>query len=110
MDAATFERLSRGAWAMAVVAAFLFSLGGVATWAQEFLVWIPQRVASVLILLGLACSLAALIQSARVLFAGSGLARQQNWAILWAILLAAVPPLVFLAWIVWMRFSLAEKL
>ena len=47
------DRFCRQAWALAVVAAFLFALGGVATWAQEFLVWIPQRVASTCIVFGL---------------------------------------------------------
>jgi len=98
------------AWSLALVAAFLFALGGVATGAQEFLVWIPQRMASICIVLGLACSLWALVQAARVLFSGVALVRRQHWALLWTILLAAIPPLVFLAWVIWMRISLAERL
>lgn len=98
------------AWTLSLVAAFLVALGGVATWAQEVMVWIPQRAASICIVLGLACSLWALIQAARILFCGVSLARRQHWAILWTILLAAIPPLVFLAWVIWMRLSLAEKL
>ena len=98
------------AWTLALVAAFLFALGGVATGAQEFMVWIPQRVASICIVLGLACSLWALIQAARILFFVVVLARRQLWSLLWTILLAAVPPLVFIAWAIWMRFSLAESL
>jgi hypothetical protein len=98
------------AWSLALVAAFLFALGGVATWAQEFMVWIPQRAASICIVLGLACSLWALIQAARILFSGVALARRRHWSLLWTILLAAIPPLVFIAWVVWMQFSLAEKL
>ena len=109
MDDDYVDKISRGAWALAVVAAFLFALGGVATWAQEFWVWVPQRVASSCIVLGLVCSLWALIQTSRVLFSGVVLARKQNWAVLWAMLLAAIPPLVFVTWVIWMRFSLAEK-
>ena len=110
MDDAYVDKISPGAWTLAVFSAFLFALGGVATWAQEFLVWIPQRVASICIVLGLACSLWALIQAARVLFSGWVLVRRQNWALLWTILLAAIPPLVFIVWVIWMRVSLAEKL
>ena len=110
MDESQCERLSRGAWALAVVSAFLFALGGVATWAQELYVWIPQRVASICIVLGLASSLWALIQATRILFSGAALTRRHHWAILWAILLAAIPPLAFIGWVLWMRLSLAEKL
>ena len=104
------ERLISRSWALAVISAFLFALGGVATWAQEFAVWIPQRVASVCIVCGLACGLWALVQSARSLFGGASLARQQHWTILWTLLLSAMPPLVFLTWVVWIKLSLAEKL
>ena len=100
----------RQAWTLAVGSAFLFAMGGVATWAQEFVVWIPQRVASICILLGLCFGLWALIRAARVLFSGAVLARRQHWALLWTILLAAIPPLVFLSWVLWMQFSLAAAL
>jgi len=100
----------RRSWALAVVSAFLFALGGVATWAQELEVWIPQRAASVCILLGLLCGFVSLLLAARALFRGPALSRRQQWTILWAILLAAIPPLVFLTWAIWMRVSLAAKL
>ena len=110
MDDAQVEQTSLRAWAFAVVAAFLFALGGVATWAQEFLVWIPQRIASVCIVFGLACSFWALIQATRVVFSGVALPRRQNWAILGTILLAAIPPLAFVAWVIWMRITMGAKL
>ncbi|MEI6211290.1 MAG: hypothetical protein WCR06_06655 [bacterium] len=104
------DKPNQQAWALAVTAAFLFALGGVATWAQEFYVWIPQRAATISIVFGLACSLGAMILTTRVIFSGAVLAGRQNRAMLWTTLLAAVPPLAFLAWVLWMRISLAESL
>ena len=89
------------AGALAVVAVFLFALGGVANWLQEFLVWIPQRVASACIIAGLVCSFGALIQATRILFSGAVLNRRHNWTLLWTILLAAIPPCLFIAWVIW---------
>ncbi|MEI8243796.1 MAG: hypothetical protein WCI17_11055 [bacterium] len=110
MEDVQADQISRRAWGWAVVAAFLFALGGVATWAQEFWVWIPQRVASVCIVLGLAASLWSLILATRVLFSGVALARRQNGSLLWTMLLAGVPPLAFVAWVLWMWLALGEKL
>ena len=40
MDQAKMARCGQQAWLLAMVGAFLFALGGVATAAQEFLVWV----------------------------------------------------------------------
>lgn len=104
------DKFSQQAWALAVVAAFLFALGGVATWSQEFYVWIPQRAATISIICGLACSLGAMIQATRVLFSGVALVGRQHGSMLLTILLAAIPPVGFLAWVIWMQISLAERL
>ena len=110
MEDNQLDRVSPRAGSLAVVAALLFALGSVANWAQEFLVWIPQRIASVCIVFGLACSFWALIQATRVVFSGVALPRRQNWAILGTILLAAIPPLAFVAWVIWMRITMGAKL
>ena len=40
VDQAKMARCGQQAWLLAMVGAFLFALGGVATAAQEFLVWV----------------------------------------------------------------------
>ena len=50
------------------------------------------------------------MQATRVLFSGAVLARRQHWTLLWSILLAAIPPLVFVLWVIWMKIALGERL
>jgi len=104
VEATRVDQVNRQAWALAVVAVFLFVLGGVTNWAQELWVWIPRRVASIGIVLGLGCSFGALVQVTWALFGGVALLRRQHWNILWATLMAALPPLAFVVWIIWMRW------
>ncbi len=84
---------------------FLFALGGVATAAQEFLVWIPQRVAAFCVVAGLAGCFAALVLLVRVLFGGPDGSRAEQRAMLGTMMLASLPPVVFLAWVVWMQVT-----
>lgn len=107
VSARASERAARQAWSLAVVAAFLFALGAVATWAQEFVVWLPHRLASVLMLAGLALSVWSLTVSARRLFAPPPPARAELRALAGAIFFSALPPCVFLAWAVWLHVVLA---
>ena len=100
------ERISRKAWSLAVVAAFLFALGAVATWAQEFVVWLPHRLASVLMLAGLVLSVWSLVLSARRLFAPPPSERSELQELAGAIFFAALPPCVFLVWAVWLHVVL----
>ena len=110
MESEIINKLSRKAWAVAVVSALLFALGVVATGAQEFWVWIPQRLASIVVLLGLGGSVVALVQVARVLFSGADLGRRQHWTLLGTIVLAGLPPLVFIGWVIWMRIAMEQKM
>jgi hypothetical protein len=105
MELETSARLSRRAWALAVISAFLFALGGVAARAQEFWVWISNRVASFLMVLGLLCSLISVIYAARVIFSRVVLTKRQQGLLLGSILLAALPPVAFLLWLAWLRLQ-----
>jgi hypothetical protein len=110
MEKAQMMRSTQQAWLLAMAGALLFALGGVATAAQEFLVWIPAQVASAGVVLGLAGCFAALVQVMRVLFADPASARGQQRALLGTMLLAALPPAVFLLWVVWVQVSQSGKL
>jgi hypothetical protein len=85
--------------------AFLFALGGVATAAQEFLVWIPQRVAAFCVVAGLAGCFVSLVQLVRVLFGGSEGSGAEQRVMLGTMVLASLPPIVFLVWVVWMQVT-----
>jgi hypothetical protein len=100
MESIQMDRLIRRSWALAVVSSFLFALGAVATWGQEFVVGLSHRVASLLMLAGLLLSVGSLALAARLLFSGAALARSQNRSLLGTLFLAALPPVAFLSWLV----------
>jgi hypothetical protein len=110
MEKANMVRGAQQAWLLAMAGAFLFALGGVATAAQEFLVWIPQQVASAGVVLGLASCFASLVQVMRALFADQESSRGQQRALLGTMLLAGLPPAVFLVWVIWMQVSQSGRL
>ena len=93
---------------LAVIAAFLFTLGGVANWAQEFVAWVPRRVADTMVICGLALSVWALALVARRMFAGGAFTRGEKWIVVRSVFFAALPPVIFLVWWVWARWMLAE--
>lgn len=103
-EPATLENRPLG---MAAVAMLLFALGGVGTWAQEYWAWVPRRLTDLLQLTGLALSLGALAWSARMLFSSPPPNRRLLRLLAGAIGLAAVPPLIFLAWWLWLHAALA---
>jgi hypothetical protein len=100
METTKVNRLCLRAWALAVVSSFLFALGAVATWGQEFVVGLSHRVASILMLAGLLLSVGSLALAARVLFSGATLDRRQNRSLLTTLFFAALPPVAFLSWLV----------
>ena len=95
------------ALAGAIGGAFLFALGGVGTWVQEYAVWVPHWVASLLIRAGLTLGLAAVALAAWLLFTRPPLERPALRQVAWSLFFGALPPVVFLAWAVWLRMSLA---
>ena len=102
------KRVDR-AWAAAICSLFLFLLGAVGVWAQEYAVWIPRLLTDVLVLAGLALSVTAVVLLGRRLFAAA--ARPESaWRAVRILLVAGVPPLLFTAWYVWMRTGFAEGL
>ena len=100
MNTTQIHLLCRRSWALAVVSSFLFALGAVATWAQEFMVGLSHRAASILMLAGLLLSVGSLALAARLLFSGATLDRRQNRSLLYSLLFAALPPVAFLSWLV----------
>ena len=76
------------------------------TWTQEFVVWLPHRLASVLVLAGLALSVWSLAASARRLFAAERPERAELKTLAGAAFFAALPPCVFLAWVIWLNVTL----
>jgi len=98
------------AWGLAVVATFLFVLGGLGAWAQEYWAWIPRRLTDLLQLAGLVLSVWALVRVAQMLFARPAPERVALRRLAGTLGLAGVPPLVFLIWWAWLHVSLATAM
>jgi hypothetical protein len=96
-------RIPDRAWAAALLGVCLFLLGGIGVWLQEYAVWIPRLLTDVLVLAGLALSVAAAVLQ------GRGLLRRAAPApagrVLRTLLVAGVPPVLFVAWYVWMTLN-----
>jgi hypothetical protein len=95
---ATLDKKTLRILGLSILSAFFFALGGVATAAQEFVVWIPLRLTGLLILAGLTLGLVAMVRAARVLFVTPPTARIQLWRLVWSLFFGVLPPLVFLVW------------
>lgn len=101
MRADGLKVLSENPLALALAAVALFMGGAVLTWLQEYLPWLSHRVSSLLALAGLAMSVWALVGCARRIFRLEPLVRAEVRQVTAAIVVAALPPALFLIWLAW---------